>query len=70
MLARVRDLFASGAARRFGAVFDSRSLGYDSTLCAVDVPVADLEAVAACSRRIPALRTATSARGGPTSGSP
>ena len=43
VLSRVNALFESGVARRFGAVFDSRSLGYDSTLCAVDIPAADLE---------------------------
>ena len=43
VLATVRALFETGVARRFGAVFDSRSLGYESTLCAADVPTADLE---------------------------
>ena len=43
----VAGMMASGAARRLGAVFDSRSLGYESTLCAVDVPSANLEEVAA-----------------------
>jgi len=47
VLARVRALFDSGVARRFGAVFDSRSLGYDSTLCAADVPGGLLETAAA-----------------------
>ena len=47
VLARVRSLFESGVARRFGAVFESRNLGYLSTLCAVDVPAGDLEAAAA-----------------------
>jgi heme b synthase len=43
----VRGLFAEGLARRFGAVFDSRRLGYGSTLCAVDAPAHDLERAAA-----------------------
>lgn len=47
VLQRLRVLFETGVARRFGAVFDSRSLGYDSTLCAADVPAGDLEAAAA-----------------------
>jgi DNA-binding Lrp family transcriptional regulator len=47
VLARVRDLFDSGVARRFGAVFDSHSLGYRSTLCAADVPAERLEAAGA-----------------------
>ncbi len=36
-----------GLVRRFGAVFDSRRLGYASTLCAADVPAARLDEVAA-----------------------
>lgn len=47
VLARVRSLFESGIARRFGAVFESQKLGYMSTLCAVDIPASDLEAAAA-----------------------
>ena len=47
VLKRVRVLFETGVARRFGAVFDSRSLGYESTLCAVDIPATDLVAAAA-----------------------
>jgi len=47
VLARVRALFETGVARRFGAVFESRSLGYESTLCAAEIPVADLESAAA-----------------------
>jgi DNA-binding Lrp family transcriptional regulator len=47
VLEHVRAWFASGVARRFGAVFDSRRLGYSGTLCAVDVPAAGLEAAAA-----------------------
>lgn len=46
VLARVRSLFESGVARRFGAVFESSKLGYMSTLCAADVPAAELEAAA------------------------
>ena len=43
----MHDLFATGVARRFGAVFDSNSLGYESTLCAADVPAMDLETAVA-----------------------
>ena len=43
----VNGLKERGVVRRFGAVFDSRSLGYASTLCAVDVPPPQLEDVAA-----------------------
>jgi len=42
VLARVRGLFETGVARRFGAVFDSQSLGYESTLCAAEVPAPDV----------------------------
>jgi DNA-binding Lrp family transcriptional regulator len=35
---RVRRLKADGVIRRIGAVFDSRRLGYASTLCAARVP--------------------------------
>lgn len=45
VLSAARDLFTRGVARRFGGVFDSRSMGYGSTLCAVDVPAGDMERV-------------------------
>lgn len=38
---------AAGTARRFGAVFDTRRLGYTSVLCAVRVPVESLDGAAA-----------------------
>lgn len=37
-LAFVARLFADGAARRLGGVFNSRRLGYKSVLCAVELP--------------------------------
>ena len=46
VLALVRRLLASGEARRFGAVFDSRRLGYRSALCAMTVPRARMAEVA------------------------
>jgi DNA-binding Lrp family transcriptional regulator len=46
VLQALKSLFESNIARRFGAVFDSRHLGYGSTLCAVDVPESELERVA------------------------
>lgn len=54
-LQAAKDLFARGLARRFGAVFDSRRLGYGSTLCAVDVPAHDIERVAALFRPHPGV---------------
>ena len=47
VLAQVAELFAQGTARRLGAVFDARLLGYKSTLCALLVPPDELDAVAA-----------------------
>ena len=38
---------AEGIVRRFGAVFDTRRLGYRSALCAVHVPPDTLDAMAA-----------------------
>jgi len=46
VLQAIRAAFDGGVARRFGAVFDSRSLGYESTLCAVDVADGELEDIA------------------------
>ena len=46
VLALIRRLQASGDARRFGAVFDGRRLGYRSALCAMMVPKARLAEVA------------------------
>ncbi|HRR32727.1 MAG TPA: hypothetical protein P5026_01375 [Kiritimatiellia bacterium] len=54
----VRRLLASGEARRFGAVFDARRLGYRSALCAMTVPRARLAEVAG---RVAAVRGVTHA---------
>ncbi len=47
VLRSAQELFESGVARRFGAVFDAQSLGYRSTLCAADIPEDELEAAVA-----------------------
>lgn len=47
VLEQVHTLFRTGIARRFGAVFESQSLGYKSTLCAAEIPAGDLESAAA-----------------------
>ena len=47
VLAYVAQCRSEGLVRRFGAVFDTRRLGYRSVLCAVQVPAAGLEAAAA-----------------------
>ena len=44
---RVKAMFDSGVIRRIGASFDSRGLGWTSTLCAMKAPKAKLEAIAA-----------------------
>ncbi|MCL6107209.1 MAG: AsnC family transcriptional regulator [Actinobacteria bacterium] len=45
---RIEEIMKSGEIRRLGASFDSRRLGYTSTLCALHVPPEKLEkAVAA-----------------------
>ncbi|MDI6870141.1 MAG: hypothetical protein QME79_02070 [Bacillota bacterium] len=45
--ARLQEWLSNGLIRRLGAVFDSRRLGYKSTLLAAGVPAAEVEAVAA-----------------------
>jgi len=44
VIERVRRLKESGVIRRVGAVFDSRRLGYASTLCAARVPEGKMRA--------------------------
>lgn len=55
VIALAERLHASGHARRFGAVFDSRRLGYRSALCAVAVPPAHLDEVAAKVTPVPGV---------------
>jgi DNA-binding Lrp family transcriptional regulator len=47
VLARVRDLKEAGLIRQIGAIFDTRRLGYQSTLAAFHVPEEAMEHVAA-----------------------
>lgn len=47
LLSFVSQCRASGLVRRFGAVFDTRRLGYRSVLCAARIPSVELDAVAA-----------------------
>lgn len=42
---RIKDLKQKGIIRRLGGVFDSRKLGYKSTLCTMEVPSNRLEEV-------------------------
>ena len=55
LLAVAQALLDSGEARRFGAVFDARRLGYRSALCAMQVPAADLPRVAALVAAVPGV---------------
>ena len=43
VMGAVAAMYASGGVRRIGASFDSRKLGYTSTLCALAVPGGDEE---------------------------
>jgi DNA-binding Lrp family transcriptional regulator len=43
VIGRIKSIMDSGEIRRMGASFDSRKLGYASTLCAVHVPEEKLE---------------------------
>ena len=58
VLALVRRLLNAGEARRFGAVFDARRLGYRSALCAMTVPRVRMADVAA---KVTAVRGVTHA---------
>jgi DNA-binding Lrp family transcriptional regulator len=54
-LARVRALKGSGVIRRIGANFQSRKLGFRSTLCAAQVPEDKLDAFVAEVNRHPGV---------------
>jgi len=55
VLSRLNSLKSSGIIRRIGAVFDSRLMGYYSTLCACRVPEERLEEVAGVISREPGV---------------
>jgi len=48
VIRRIQAIMDSGEIRRLGASFDSRKLGYTSTLCAVHVPPEKLKAAVGC----------------------
>ena len=48
VLKRVNKLKNEGIIRRIGGIFNSRKMGYTSTLCAAKVPENKIEEVAAC----------------------
>ncbi|QGG47773.1 siroheme decarboxylase subunit alpha [Heliorestis convoluta] len=43
IMSRLKKLKEDGAIRRIGGIFDSRKLGYKSSLCAMKVPVEKLQ---------------------------
>ena len=47
MFALMEDCRRQGLVRRFGAVFDTRRLGYRSALCAAAIPSSELDEIAA-----------------------
>ncbi|MCY2925160.1 MAG: radical SAM protein [Planctomycetota bacterium] len=55
VIERVAKLHESGVIRRLGAVFDSRSLGYSSTLVAARVPAERLDEIAALVSELPGV---------------
>jgi DNA-binding Lrp family transcriptional regulator len=55
LLARIRRLAEAGVIRRIGPVFDSRRLGYSSTLAAARVPAERLAEVAERASRLPGV---------------
>jgi DNA-binding Lrp family transcriptional regulator len=55
VLRRLNALKSAGMIRRLGAVFDSRAMGYYSTLCACRVPEERLEEVAGVISREPGV---------------
>ncbi len=46
VLQRISRLQQTGIIRRLGGLFDSRKIGYTGTLCALQVPEADIDRVA------------------------
>ena len=48
VLKRVNKLKNEGIIRRIGGIFNSRKIGYTSTLCAAKVPENKIDEVAAC----------------------
>lgn len=47
VLQRFQGFVSQGLVRRFGAIFESKGVGYESTLCAADIPDSELETMAA-----------------------
>lgn len=55
ILQRLQNLKTIGMIRRIGGIFDSRHLGYKSTLCAMKVPVERFDEAAAMVNAVPGV---------------
>jgi len=55
VLARLAAMKQAGLIRRLGGIIDSRKFGFYSTLCAVQVPAAKIEAVAEIISQLPGV---------------
>jgi len=55
VITRITNLKEEGVIRRLGGVFDSRKIGYTSTLCAIKVPEDRIDEVAQTINQIPGV---------------
>jgi DNA-binding Lrp family transcriptional regulator len=55
VLAVLRRLLESGEARRLGGIFDARRIGFCSSLCCMDVPAGQMDAIAAKVAAVPGV---------------
>lgn len=55
VILRIKKLQENGVIRRLGGIFDSRKLGYSGALCAMQVPEARIEEVAAVVNSFPGV---------------
>ncbi len=55
VLSRIRSMISNGLIRRLGGIFDSRMLGYHSTLCAMQVDQRRIDEVAAVVNSYPGV---------------
>jgi DNA-binding Lrp family transcriptional regulator len=55
VITRIRNMLDSGLIRRFGGIFDSKKMGYHSTLCAMKVEQSRIDEVAAVVNSYPGV---------------
>ncbi|MDD2553406.1 MAG: AsnC family transcriptional regulator [Desulfotomaculaceae bacterium] len=55
VLSRIRSMISNGLIRRLGGIFDSKMLGYHSTLCAMQVDQRRIDEVAAVVNSYPGV---------------